>query len=403
MSDASVFLTSPPWQDLKGVSEVMSALKADGGDARFVGGAVRDAILGRAVKDVDIATPLPPEDVMVRLQKAQIKAIPTGIDHGTVTAVCHSRPFEITTLRHDVETDGRRAKVAFTQDWEADAARRDFTMNALYADEEGRVYDFFNGVADAKAGRIRFIGNALERIQEDALRILRFFRFQATYGQGTPDEEGLKACIDRRLSLKGLSRERIRDELFRLLSADDPVDIFALMLDHGILDGVVPEERDLDALIHLVALEREFDHADALRRTVALLPKDINIVWDVCKRLKLSNKDVKRAKALVPGGTIVSPDMGGALTKAAIYYLGPDVFRDRLLLAARTGDDLTAQFDLARNWSPPKFPVNGRDILSQGLVDGPDVGAMLRRLEALWVESGFEMTRDQLLKQVGRG
>lgn len=403
MNEGPVILTNPPWQHLKGASEVMSALTADGGDARFVGGAVRDAVLGRVVKDVDIATPLPPEDVVERLQKAQIKAIPTGIDHGTVTAVCHGRPFEITTLRHDVETDGRRAKVAFTQDWEADAARRDFTMNALYADEDGRVYDFFNGVADAKAGRIRFIGNALERIQEDALRILRFFRFQATYGQGAPDEEGLQACIDRRLSLKGLSRERIRDELFRLLSADDPVDIFALMLDHGILDGVVPEERDLDALIHLVALEREFDHADPLRRTVALLPKDINTVWDVCKRLKLSNKDVKRAKALVPGGTVVSPDMGEALTKAAIYYLGSDVFRDRLLLASRKGDDLKMQFDLARNWSPPKFPVNGRDILSQGLVDGPDVGAMLRRLEALWVESGFEMTRDQLLKQAGRG
>lgn len=403
MHKVSMVLPTRPWSELPGVAQLMSVLKADGGDARFVGGAVRDAVLGRAVKDVDIATSLPPEEVLERLKKAQVKAIPTGVEHGTVTAVCHGRPFEITTLRHDVETDGRRAKVAFTQDWEADAARRDFTMNALYADEDGQVYDFFNGVEDAKAGRIKFIGDPLERIQEDALRILRFFRFQATYGKDTPDEAGLNACIERRLSLKGLSRERIRDELFRLLSADDPLDVFTLMLSHGILDGVVPEERDLTALTHLVALERDFDKPDPLRRTVALLPKDINTVWDVCKRLKLSNKDVKRAKAMVPGDIAVAPEMGEGLIKAAIYYLGTDVFKDRLLLAAQKGDDLKAHFALIDHWSPPRFAIDGRDVMQLGLADGPEVGAMLRRLEALWVESGFELSRDQLLKQAGRG
>lgn len=404
MSDSpKIKLDHCPWHDLAGADEVMAALKSDGGQARYVGGAVRDAVLGRAIKDVDIATPLTPEAVMERLKVARIKSIPTGIDHGTVTAVCRGHAYEITTLRHDVETDGRRAKVAFTQDWKADAARRDFTMNALYADEDGTVYDYFDGVEDARKGHIRFIGQPLERIQEDALRILRFFRFHATYGKGAPDEEGLKACVERRLSLKGLSRERIRDELFRLLSAHDPIPVFELMLENGILEGVVPEERNLEALKHLVALERAYGFADPLRRTVALLPADINTVWDVCKRLKLSNKDTKRAKAMVDGDITVSPDMNEKQNKAALYYLGADVFRDRLFLSGRAGENLTPQLELARSWRPPHLPINGRDILNHKLAEGPDVGACLRRLETLWVESGFSLSRDQLLEEAKRG
>lgn len=391
-----------PWMDHTGVMDVMDTLCRDGGDARFVGGVVRDALLKRPIKDIDVATTLLPEEVLQRLRQGSIKAIPTGIDHGTVTAVAQGKPIEITTLRHDLETDGRRAKVAFTTEWQADAARRDFTMNALYVDRSGQVYDYFGGLDDARKGRVRFIGNAEARIKEDALRILRFFRFQAVLGKAPIDEAGLQACIARKMSLKGLSRERIRDELFKLLTAQDPLPVFELMLHHGILDGVVPEGRDLNALKSLVSVEQALGIGDALRRHVALLPKDINVIWDVCKRLKLSNKEIKRAKSMVGNdihvhGSIADPD-----AKAALYYLGKEVFIDRLLLNG-AGCDVSAVYQLGNTWVAPHFPVTGRDLMSYGLAEGPDVGFVLRKLEKKWVNSGFKLSRDQLLKNADGG
>ncbi|MFZ5609738.1 MAG: CCA tRNA nucleotidyltransferase [Pseudomonadota bacterium] len=391
-------LPAQDWLLWPGTQRVMALLTADGGAARFVGGAVRDGLLRRPVKDVDVATPLRPEEVMARLAPAGVKVIPTGIKHGTVTAIADHRHFEITTLRHDVETFGRHAHVAFTDDWKGDAARRDFTMNALYADDEGRIYDYFGGAADARAGRVRFIGEACARIAEDALRILRFFRFHASHGRGAPDAEGLAACIEARMSMQGLSRERVRDELMKLLITPDPAPTFALMLEHGILEGVVPEERDLAALRRLVAVERAAQEEDALRRVVALLPRAPQVVSAVLRRLKFSNREIKRGALMVEAMPAVHPKLAPREARAALYRLGGEAFTDRLLLACGVKDDPAPLLALARDWQKPVLPVTGGDLARGGLGQGPEVGRKLKALEEAWIASDFTLGRDELLK-----
>ncbi|MES2136838.1 MAG: CCA tRNA nucleotidyltransferase [Pseudomonadota bacterium] len=360
---------------------LLKALGADEGLTRFVGGAVRDDLLGLPVNDIDLATRLEPDEVMRRLAKARIKGVPTGIDHGTVTAVSDGHPFEITTLRRDVTTDGRRATVAFTDDWREDAARRDFTINALSADPgTGELFDYFGGLADLEQRHIRFIGDPLQRIAEDHLRILRFFRFHARFDAGEPDAAALDACTSRANDLMALSRERIADELLKLLGLPNPSNTIAIMLDREILRPVLPEvtaDRLAD-LQSLISAENEAGiEPDGLRRLSALLPRDPALAQDIATRLRLSNKAKKRLAAAAASDPGLSP-------QALAYRLGTDSAIDRLLLSGRPGDAAA----IAR-WKTPRLPIGGGALIALGLVEGPVVARTLRQIEQRWVEAGF--------------
>lgn len=372
-------LDTQRWQRRKGVARILRALDADGGMTRFVGGAVRDDLLGEPVSDLDFATRLRPDAVVAALERARIKAIPTGIAHGTVTAIADGQPAEITTLRADVSTDGRRATVAFTDDWQADASRRDFTINALYADPaSGELFDYFGGLADLKAGRVRFIGDPLGRIAEDHLRILRFFRFHARYGKGAPDPAALAACAARANDLMALSRERIADELLKLLAFADPGPTLALMVANGILLPVLPEIANADGLAALVAAERAAGiDGDPFRRLAALLPRDATAAAAVGARLKLSNK--ARARLV----SAADPDLGADPRQLA-YWLGVQGATDRLLLAGQP-DAAAAIADFA----VPRLPVKGGDLIRAGITEGPLVARTLKGLEQAWVAAGF--------------
>lgn len=369
------------WRRRRGVGRVLDALGAGEGLTRYVGGAIRDDLLDHRVSDLDLATRIRPDEVMDRLAAAKIKAVPTGIDHGTITAVSDGKPVEITTLRRDVSTDGRRATVAFTEDWREDAARRDFTINALSADPvTGEIFDYFGGLPDLEDRHVRFIGDPLQRIAEDHLRILRFFRFHARFGQGEPDTAAVDACAARANDLMALSRERIADELIKLLGLPKPAPTVAIMLDRGILKPVIPEitgER-VAALESLIASERRaLIPADGLRRLSALLPRDPPITEDVAARLKLSNKARKRLACAAGTDLMISP-------KALAYRLGRDCAVDRLLLA-----DAPAEASAIREWEMPKLPISGGSLIERGLNQGPVVAKTLRAIDQAWVEAGF--------------
>jgi poly(A) polymerase len=369
------------WRAKRGMKRLLRALGADEGLTRYVGGAVRDDLLGLAVSDIDLATRLKPDEVVQRLEEARIKAVPTGIDHGTITAVSDGDPFEITTLRRDVSTDGRRATVAFTDDWREDAARRDFTINALFADPvSGDLTDYFGGLADLEKRHIRFIGDPLQRIAEDHLRILRFFRFHARFGEGPPDAAAVEACTVRANDLMALSRERIADELLKLLGMADPSATLTIMLDRNILAPVLPEigPNRVGQLRALIAAERKaVVEADALRRLAALLPRDAAIAEAIGVRLRLSNKARKRLACAV------QPDLGSGARPLA-YRIGLDCAVDRLLLAQRPEDAAALS-----NWHAPRLPISGGELIKRGLEPGPLVASTLRRIEDNWVESGF--------------
>ena len=363
------------------MKRLLDALGADEGLTRYVGGAVRDDLLDLPVSDVDLATRLQPEDVVERLEAARIKAVPTGIDHGTVTAVSDGHPYEVTTLRRDIATDGRRATVAFTPDWEEDAARRDFTINALSADPRtGEVFDYFGGLDDLLARHVRFIGDPLKRIAEDHLRILRYFRFHARFGSGEPDEAALDACTKRANDLMALSRERIADELLKLVALPDPSATVAIMLDRQILKPVLPEIADggLPKLRALIAAEQEARIAPAaLRRLAALLPSDPEVAGAVAIRLKLSNKARKRLVCAARADVSATPE---ALT----YRVGNECAVDRLLLAGRAEDSVRIA-----KWHAPRLPVGGSALMARGLPEGPIIARTLRAIEDRWVEAGF--------------
>ena len=347
------------------------------GNARYVGGAVRDTLLGIPVKDVDLATPLEPRAVMQRLKEAGIHVVPTGIDHGTVTAVLPDGPVEITTLRHDVSTDGRRATVTFASDWQDDAARRDFTINALYADPaSGEIFDWFGGLEDLAARRVRFIGDPHQRIREDHLRILRYFRFQARFGSMPADAASESACAELAATLKGLSRERVGMEMMNLLSLADPAPTVARMAELGVLEVVLPEV-DFTALAALVAEERRQAIApDALRRLAALLPADVQLAEAVASRFRLSGVQKKRlALAAARDGNEIE-------ARPLAYRLGIDAALDRLLI---TGADTAA----LRDWAIPEFPLKGGEIVARGIKAGPEVARVLRRVESGWIAAGF--------------
>ncbi|MBS0482185.1 MAG: CCA tRNA nucleotidyltransferase [Proteobacteria bacterium] len=403
-----VILPPAPWTRREDLAALVAALGP--GNARYVGGAVRDTLLGLEVKDIDLATPLPPREVMARVRDAGFQPIPTGIDHGTITAVLPEGPIEITTLRHDVSTDGRRATIAFAQDWQDDAARRDFTINALYADPQTHaVFDWFGGRDDLAARRVRFIGEARQRIREDHLRILRYFRFQARFGSQPADPEAEQACADLALMLKGLSRERIGMEMMNLLGLPDPAPTAARMAQLGVLAVVLPEA-DPAALAALIAQEKQQDVApDALRRLAALLPPDVPLAEQVASRFRLSGAQKKRL-ALAAGREKPSPLQGRGLgegtgaaradaglppsptlspegeretdPRALAYRLGRESALDRLLLTS-------AAISPLENWEIPAFPLKGGEIVARGVKAGPAVARILQAVEARWIAEGF--------------
>lgn len=366
---------------------LLAALGADKGATRYVGGCVRDEQLGIAVNDIDLATRLEPDEVMRRLQQAGIKAVPTGISHGTVTAVLPEGVVEVTTLRRDVSTDGRHATIAYTDDWREDAARRDFTINALSADPVTlEIFDYFGGEDDLHARRLRFIGDPLVRIAEDHLRILRFFRFHARFGEGEPDPAALEACVARANDLMALSRERISDELLKLLALPDPHPTVALMVGRGILRPVLPEIGDdgVARLARLVAREQRAG-ADAapLRRLAALLPADPDLAAGIGARLRLSKRAGKRLVSAV------SAEEEELDAKSLAYRIGTVEATDRLLLGEGSSDDMAEAVRAIAHWQRPHFPLTGGDLIAMGLKPGPVVARTLKSVERLWMAGGF--------------
>jgi len=391
-----------PWMVAPATRAVLAALGQ--GNARFVGGAVRDALLGREVRDIDIATPLVPDDVMRRLGDAGIKTVPTGLAHGTVTAVVPPSQFEITSLRRDIESFGRHARVTFTTEWCEDAARRDFTLNALYLDPAGAVFDPVGGLGDLRAGRIRFVGAAAERIREDVLRLLRFYRFHAHYGRGEADAAARDAARALKHLLPTLSGERVAAEVLKLLDAPDPAATLALMRADGVLAVVLPEARTLDRLAGLVPLEPV---PDALRRLGALVSWDVAAAEAVAVRLKLSAAARARLAALAAPSVAVDLAAPDAAQRRALFHLGAALYRDLVLLrAAEAGAAARARaaalVALADSWRVPHFPLKGRDVTARGVAAGPEVGRLLAALEAWWEAGDFHADREQCLAELAR-
>lgn len=390
-------LPDAPWRQNAALDRLIAALGGGEGMVRYVGGAVRDTLLGVAVKDIDCATSLLPEESSRRIAAAGFKPVPTGIAHGTVTAILPSGPVEVTTLRRDLSTDGRRAVVAFTDEWREDAARRDFTINALSADPcSGEVHDYFDGLADLADGRVRFIGDPLKRIAEDHLRILRLFRFHARFGKGAVDTVALEACVARANDLMALSRERIADELLKLLGCRDPGATVRLMFERAIFRPIIPE---IDAsgvaqLERLIAREATLGTLiDPVRRLGALLPPDPVIAAAIAQRLKLSKAATRRleqAAAVTDGPPAV-----------LAYRFGADIARDLLLRGDAPAEALG--LDQLEGWERPRLPIGGGELIAMGLRPGPIVAATLQAIERQWLAEDFpgaarvaEITADQV-------
>jgi len=392
------------WLSWPQTATLLKAFAEQPGSLRFVGGAVRDSLVGRKMADVDCATTLPPQNVAALLAKAGIRCIPTGIAHGTVTAIIGEHSFEITTLRRDIETDGRHATVIFTDNWQEDAARRDFTMNALYVDANGTLYDYFGGQEDARAGRVRFIGEASTRIAEDYLRILRFFRFLAHFGKSQADAAALAACEAQKEKLATLSGERIHQEWFKLMTAPNPSASVAHMQEIGILPFVTgQQEADLPRLTTLEALEAARGMApDPLLRTAALLKSPYPFTH--CKeRLKCSKAQLHLLEAMLHHAGALAPTTSTAQQKQLIRRLGAELAQKSILLAWAGADEKTAQsyramYTLVGSWEVPTFPVSGADLLALGIEQGPAMGQALERLEAQWEASNYTLTRELLLQ-----
>jgi poly(A) polymerase len=387
-------LDSAEWLQREATQTVFRAIADAGFSARVVGGAVRNALFGKPVKDIDFATTASPDETMALAAAAGLKAVPTGIDHGTVTVIVGHAPYEVTTLREDVETFGRHARVAFTKDWEADARRRDFTINALYCDADGTVSDPLGGYPDLAAGVVRFIGDAHARIREDYLRILRFFRFHAEYGRGGVDAVSLAACVSEREGLRQLSGERVRTELLRLLVAPRGVDSVAEMERGGIAGIVLGRAPDTALLARLVDVERAAAQApDAVLRLAALaLPED---AAEMQRHLKLSSAETARLAFLSQAKLSFRRDTPDSSAREAVYRHGAEAARDALLLDwARSGDaagdaDWLRLLHIVGNWKAPAMPVRGADLLARGLPAGPRIGRILAELESWWIAEGF--------------
>ncbi len=400
-------LPQTDWLDAAPTQYVIGALEAErGGSARFVGGCVRNAILEAPAGDIDIATQLTP-DVVERVLKAAGCAVhQTGLEHGTLTVVCQHQPFEITTLRRDVETDGRRAVVAFTEDWKEDASRRDFTINALYADANGEVMDpTGQGLRDIEARRVVFVGDAETRIREDYLRILRFFRFYAWYAHGDPDAEAMRACAAHADGLSRISAERIWDEFKKLISAPAPETALYAMQDAGVLASVIPEACDIERLSHMIAAERADGAApDPLLRLLAFGPASGAALLDLARRMKASNDERARLLAPARSGETIAPDIDDRSLLRMAYRVGRSVLRDRLMLLRAANPEQEADWkkriSVLDDWERPTLPVGGVDVIAAGIEEGPRIGPILRAVEGEWVASDFKLTRQALLARI---
>jgi tRNA nucleotidyltransferase/poly(A) polymerase len=384
------------------LARLLQVLDGDGEEARVVGGAVRNALLGVPLGDIDIATTALPPEAIRRVAAAGFKAVPTGIEHGTVTVVAGNRAFEVTTLREDVVTDGRHAKVAFGRDWRRDAERRDFTINALSVTREGDVHDYVGGLADIAARRVRFIGDPARRIAEDYLRILRFFRFHAAYGEGAPDAAGLAACVAERAGLDALSRERVRMEMLKLLPATHVVPTLAVMTETGLLGTVLGGVPLLASLSNMAKLEAALGLApDPIRRLGALAVLVVEDADRLRERLRLANAEHERLRVMGDAWWRVGPADGDASDRMLLYRLG-ERFTDRVLLAwsrspAGVSDaEWRALALLPDRWTPPSFPLKAADFIERGVAKGPRLGAALRGAEKAWIAEGFPLDANAL-------
>ncbi|WP_417672133.1 CCA tRNA nucleotidyltransferase [Roseibium sp.] len=401
-------LQSAPWLFAEGIQDVFAAIERDGDTARAVGGAVRNTLLDCPVHDVDIATTAEPDVVVKRAKAAGLKVVPTGIDHGTVTIVSDGFGYEVTTLRQDVETFGRQAKVRFGRDWEQDACRRDFTMNALYCDRYGQIYDPLQGLEDCLAGRVRFIGDPNQRIREDYLRILRFFRIHAMYGRNAPDRAGLLACVQEREGLRHLSAERIGMEMKRLVTAPLAALCIELMENHGLLEivtGGVSRLADFKAFRALQDQAGEVDEAPlAFAALAGFVDEDMDRLAD---RFRLSNADRKRMHHALAAMDAVSASSGASVEAHVCRLLfrhGRQAAIDGVLLfwatrgSQETDGQLQELLGQLRSADVPKFPVKGKDLLKQGVAPGPAVGQVLEKMKGIWESSGCRLSKAELLK-----
>ncbi|WP_113261789.1 CCA tRNA nucleotidyltransferase [Agrobacterium cavarae] len=404
------------WFSKPGLQRIFSLLNADGGEARVVGGAVRNALMGLPVGDIDMATTLPPHDVVERAKDAGIKAVPTGIDHGTVTLVVDGEGYEVTTLRRDVTTDGRHAEVAFGTDWKEDAERRDLTINALYADASGEVIDLIGGLADIETKTVRFIGDAATRIAEDHLRILRFFRFFAYYGFGRPDADGLRASARAKDKLSTLSAERVWSEMKKLLSADDPSRALLWMRQAGVLAQILPETEKwgIDSIHGMVATEQALGwKPDPMLRLASIIPPDAERVAALSSRLRMSKNEAARLDQWAKAPA-VDPTLAETALDRLLYRQGVEGVKTRLKLALSSARadmsageaamqkiaKLSTLLARAEKFNKPSFPLSGADVLAAGLPAGPQVGEVLSELEAAWVDGNFAADRETLLARL---
>ena len=397
----------------KPTRELIGALTAEGRDVRFVGGCVRDALLKQESADIDIGTPDPPQRVLSLLERAGIETctVPRGVEHGTVTALAGGELYEITTLRRDERTDGRHAEVAFTDNWREDAARRDFTINAMSAAPDGTLYDYFCGQEDLEAGRVRFVGDPATRIAEDHLRLLRFFRFHAWYGQGAPDVAALVACEAASDTITLLSYERIQGEMLKLLASDDPVPAISAMLNTGVLDQLLPLARQPEAFTRLIGLERFYSALDPIRRLAALIAdsgteKTATAVRAFADRWQLPRIQAERLVALVVGPNPINPRIDRRVQRRLLHRLGRERFRDLVLVVwAEENLDakdslLRAMLEIADTWEAPEFLLRGADVIERGVEEGPEVGQLLRAVEDWWIERDFTPDRAALLERL---
>lgn len=397
MTERTARLDDVPWLRQRPLSDLLAVLDADGEEARIAGGAVRDAALGAPIGDVDVATTASPSETARRAEAAGWKVVPTGIEHGTVTVVIGGQPFEVTTLRRDIATDGRRAVVAFTRDWAEDAARRDLTINGLYLSRDGVAHDHVGGLADLAARRVRFVGDARARIREDYLRTLRFFRFHARFASGPPDAGGFSAAIAEREGLRTLSAERVRAELLKLLVAARAPETVAEMAGAGLfgpLVGGVPRPSRLKRLVEIDA-----EAPDALLRLAGLLQFAAEDAERLKARLRLSNAEAARLAAIGDMTPRLDPAMGEGAAKAALYRLGPQAFRDRARLGwadAGAGDGWAELAALPDRWRAPKFPVTAADLMARGVEAGPEMGRRLKEIEARWLAAGLPSERAEI-------
>jgi poly(A) polymerase len=404
-------LAGADWLSDVRLQRVLAALSADGGEARIAGGTVRNALLDEPVSDMDVATTEVPTRVVELARRAGLEVHPTGLDHGTVTVVAKDgdgpKPFEVTTLRIDVETYGRHAQVAFTDDWTADARRRDFTMNALYCDGAGTVFDPVGGFPDILERRVRFVGEPEDRIREDFLRILRFFRFQARYGHGDPDADGLAACVALQEGLDALSAERIRQEMLKLLVASGAVPVLRVMAETGVAARILPTGHDLARVERMAKIDIEHGlDPDPVLRLAGLALAQPDDAATLRRALRLSNAEYGRLQHLAQS-VPPSPALRDNERRIVLYQMGPQAYRDAVRFAwsmdgrAFTTEDWAKLLRLPEHWTAPRFPVSGADLASRGIPAGPDMGRLLKRLEDWWMAAGFPADKQAVLDQLG--